>query len=224
MNDTHIGNPYPIIISIIFVISSSTAFYSLYDLELSPGLKDAGHYQFLTNIALCLSTFYFSINFIYHFFKLKSITNLKIYLSAICFSLNFIVSLVYWSLKIFVPELILSKDDSFPFSLDIKIHLLPLISTSLDYLLFMNRWNIPYLTGYSIVTFLTVLYWYWLEYLMTENSVYPYPFLNVETNLRIVIFAIVSLLAFVSFSVGKLIHPDFIPELEKAEEDFKKNE
>ena len=220
--DKHLGSPYPILLSAAFVVSAATAFQTLGTLVLPDYLAGAGHYQFLTNIALCFSTAYFALNVCYHTLRLTALAPAKVYLSATCFSLNFIVSLVYWSLKLFVPQLIISEKDTFPFSLDIKIHLLPLLCSTVDYLCFMQRWDVPYLSGYAIVATLTTLYWFWLEYLIADDAAYPYPFLNVDKNLRIVIFLIVSLLAFASFCVGKLIHPEFIPKLERAEEDYAK--
>ncbi|KAG0681590.1 hypothetical protein C6P40_001178 [Pichia californica] len=224
MSDKNIGNPVPILMSAAFVAIAATAFQTLHGLELPPNLEGGGHYQFLTNLALCLSTLYFSVNLLYHVLKLKELKTLKVYLSATCLSLNFIVSSVYWSLKIFVPYLIISDEATFPFSLDLKIHLMPLLCTAIDYFVYMRRWDIPYLTGYLIVTILTIAYWFWLDYLITEDASYPYPFLNVETNLRIIIFAVISLVAFGSFCFGKLMHPDFIPELNLAEKDFSKKE
>jgi hypothetical protein len=220
--DRHIGSKFIQFLSVAFIISSITAFQTLHSLVLPENLAQAGHYQFLTNIALCVSTVYFTINLIYHAFKLKFLYVVKEYISAVSVSLNFVVSSVYWSLKIFVPELIISKEDTFPFSLDIKIHLIPLLFTSIDYFIFMDRWEVPYLSGYAIVATLAGTYWFWLEYLITENAAYPYPFLNVEKNLRIIIFIIISLVAFGAFCLGKLIHPDFVPELQKAEEDYAK--
>lgn len=222
--DRHIGNVFQQVASLVFLVSSTTAFYELESLDLPDFLADAGHYQFLTNIALCISTFYFLINFIYHTFKLSSLHVAKEYLSALCVSLNFVVSFVYWGLKIFVPELILAKESTFPFSLDVKIHIFPLLFSIVDYFTCMDRWKVPYLTGYAIVATFSSLYWFWLEYLITESASYPYPFLNVERNLRIVIFIIVSFIAFSAFCLGKLIHPSFIPELEKVEEEFAKKE
>lgn len=222
-HDRHLGSPYAMAISAVFIATAATAFQGLQDLQLPDYLAAAGHYQFLTNIALCFSTAYFTVSLLYHALRLTALEPAKVYLSATCFSLNFIVSLVYWSLKLLVPDLILSEKDAIPFSLDLRIHLLPLLSTTVDYLFCMQRWDVPYLTGYAIVASLSTLYWFWLEYLITDGASYPYPFLNVEKNQRVVIFLVVSLLAFGSFCVGKLIHPEFVPELEKAEEDYAKD-
>lgn len=212
------GKHLPIACSAIFLGTAHTAFKALHDIELPEFLATAGHYQFLTNIALCLSTLYFTVNFLYHSLKLKNLYTIKNYLSATCLSLNIVVSLVYWSLKIFLPDLILAKGESIPLLLDLKIHLMPLLLTSIDYFFFMDRWNISYLTGYAIISACATLYWFWLEYLIVGDASYPYPFLNVEKNLRLVIFSIISGIAFSAFCLGKLLHPTFIHELELAED------
>lgn len=222
--DSHRGETVPTVISASFIISAITAFSELHELVLPEFLAQAGHYQFLTNIALCLSTLYFAVNFLYHYTTWPLVYRIKVYLSAVCLSLNFVVSIVYWSLKFLVPALIMTKNETIPLFLDIKIHALPLLATATDYFAYMDRWDLSYATGYLFVSILSGLYWFWLEYLIQDGASYPYPFLNVERNLRIVIFLIVSLIAFGAFCLGKLLHPQFIPELEKAEEDLKKEE
>ena len=222
--DPYKGQLAPTVIALSFTVSSATAFIGLNELELPPQLANGGHYQFLTNIALLLSTIYSFVNILYHQTSINGIKPLKIHMSAICLSLNVVVSLVYWSLKLFIPHLIMAeKDGGIPLLLDIQIHMIPLLTVAIDYFCFMERWNVPFLRAYAIVASLTTLYWFWLEYLITDGASYPYPFLNVEKNLRIIIFIIVSFIAFSAFVVGKLLHPQFIPELKEAEKHVKNN-
>lgn len=221
--DLHRGEKVATVISASFVISAVTAFAELHELVLPDFLAQAGHYQFLTNIALCLSTLYFAVNFLYHYTTWPVIGRVKVYLSAVCLPLNFVVSIVYWGLRLLVPALIMTEKETIPLLLDIKIHVLPLLATATDYFAYMDRWDLSYATGYLFVSIFSGLYWFWLEYLIQDGASYPYPFLNVERNLRILIFMVVSFIAFGAFCLGKLLHPQFIPELEKAEEDFKKD-
>ena len=196
-----------LILSISFLVSSISALNTLAALPLPDELKHAGQYQFLTNIALSLSTAYAAIN-IYHSLTGKAST-LKEYSSATVLPLNFIVSLVYWSLRICFTNLIIADnvEKYIPLSLDLKIHLLPLLYTALDYFLLMDPWSIDSKTAYIIVSSLAILYWAWLHLLMDESSSYPYPFLNVSTGNRILICVLISLIAFATFLSAKRLHP-----------------
>lgn len=222
--DKFMGNPYVIILSTVFLVSSTLALHTIDNIKLPPALENAGHYQFLTNLSLAITVFYFSINLLYHTLKLESLSTLKKYFSAICFALDGIVSLVYWSLRATVPDLIIPEDqrEFLTLTLDLQIHLFPIVAVALDYMLFMKKWDISYSTGYLIVAVFAIGYWFLLEYLIDEDAAYPYPFLDVEKSLRIVIFLVVSFVAFGSFCIGKLVHPESIPLIEKAEQDYTK--
>lgn len=210
--------------SLVFVFVEYFAFKGLGALELPPFLANGGHYQFLTNIALSISYVYFIVNATYHVFHAQWLETPKQYLSALCLSLNAVVSCVYWGLKLTLTHLIISDGEArIPLYLDVLIHIFPLVFVAVDYLLFMDRWIISYREAYSIIASCATLYWFWLAYVMGEDQEsYPYPFLNVETSHRVVIFFIVSLVAFGAFCGGKLLHPEFLPELEEAEEKFNK--
>ena len=140
--DPYKGQLAPTVIALLFTISSATAFIGLNELELPPQLANGGHYQFLTNIALLLSTIYSFVNILYHQTSINGIKPLKIHMSAICLSLNVVVSLVYWSLKLFIPHLIAEMDASVPLLVDIKIHMMPLLTVAIDYFCFMEVWDV----------------------------------------------------------------------------------
>lgn len=207
--------------SVVFIATEYFAFKGLAALELPDFLAKGGHYQFLTNIALSISYIYFIVNTLYHLLQTPWLETPKQYLSAICLSLNTVVSLVYWGLKFTLTHLIIANGEArIPLHLDIQIHVFPLLFVAVDYLLFMDRWPISYMEAYSIIASCATMYWFWLDFIMDGQESYPYPFLNVETSHRIVIFFVISLVAFTAFCAGKLLHPEFIGELEEAENKF----
>lgn len=198
----------PVANSAAFAVSAFSAFKQLEQIVLPGFLQQGGHYQFLTNIALSISFFYAIVNILYYFTGLSVLETSKRYISAVCFSLNSVVSLVYWGLKLTLTHLILaSKEERIAFSLDVQIHILPLLFVCVDYFCFMpDGWMVSYMEAYSIIACCAAMYWFWLEYLLDGAQSYPYPFLNVETPQRVVIFFIISIVAFVAFCTGKYLH------------------
>ena len=140
--DPYKGQLAPTVIALLFTISTATTYIGMDELELPPHLASGGHYQFLTSIAVVFSTIYSFFNIIYHQTSLNVIKPLKIHMSAICLSLNVVVSLVYWSLKLFIPHLIAEMDASVPLLVDIKIHMMPLLTVAIDYFCFMEVWDV----------------------------------------------------------------------------------
>lgn len=214
-------NNVALVNSLVFLGTEYFAFKGLAAIQLPPFLAKGGHYQFLTNIALSISYGYFIVNAIYHLLRVAWLEKPKQYLSALCLSLNTVVTTVYWGLKLTLTHLILTEGEArIPLYLDVLIHIFPLAFVATDYLLFMDRWPISYMEAYSIIASCACMYWFWLGYVLEGQEAYPYPFLNVETTHRIVIFFLVSLVAFTAFCAGKLLHPEFIGELEQAEQKF----
>lgn len=200
----------PAVLASLFLASAASAFADLDRLVLPPPLAQAGHFQFLTNIALAITTTYFSFSLLCHVYPCHPLLRGKTYLSALALSLNVVVSVVYWSLRLFVPQLIMADPtkDSIPLSLDLRLHLLPFLATAVDYFACMPRWDISYATAYAIFTAAASSYWFWLEYLISPQNgqMYPYPFLNVPQDVRVVIFALVGSIGFAAFCAGKVLH------------------
>lgn len=196
-----------LLLSFSFIVIECSAFSQLAQLELPAHLAKGGHYQFLTNIALVISTIYFTVN-ILNQLPFLQLGRLKEYLSAVCCSLNFIVTLVYWGLRFTFQNMIISSDEKrISLELDTMIHIVPVVFTWIDYLFCMNVWDIGFVEAYLIIGSFSCGYWFWLDYLLDETSSFPYPFLNVETGPRIVLFSIICLVAFGAFCIGKVIHP-----------------
>lgn len=164
---------------------------------------EAGHWQFLTNLSLAYSLMLFFIGFIAHVTRSTWLYTIKNTLHPIGLALECVVTVIYWPLRLFFLSLLTEDPGSFklPLTIDLAIHLMPMVSLLIDYLVFMPQWTIKTSTALSIVVALTVLYWYLLEFLVDiENGAkYPYAFLNGDKSHRMVAFAVVGLVAFVQF-------------------------
>ncbi|CAX41398.1 uncharacterized integral membrane protein, putative [Candida dubliniensis CD36] len=186
----------------------------IFSLELSDDLKGAGHYQFLTNLSLIYSLGVFGLGFFAHLTRSESLYDLKNLLHPIGLALETIVAMVYWPLRLFCLHLLTPDPENFkiPLKLDLSVHLMPVVSLLIDYLVFMPRWTIKSNTVLLLITALSTGYWCLLKYLVdTENGGrYPYAFMDMEDDgLRALVFVAVGLVAFLQFHFMRSIY-DFV--------------
>ncbi|OBA19590.1 hypothetical protein METBIDRAFT_45678 [Metschnikowia bicuspidata var. bicuspidata NRRL YB-4993] len=179
--------------------------------ELPPHLAGAGHWQFLTNISLLLSQIVFALGGVAHFFKLDSLFRLKNNLHPIALAVECIVTGIYWPLRImFIHILVKDPNAKFiPLSVDLCLHLVPVLGLAIDYFFFMPKWTVLPRFSLGACVVLAGLYWWWLKIIIDfENGgEYPYMFLNVPDELtRVLIFGVVALLAFALFMTLRLMH------------------
>lgn len=201
------GNPFALSLAWVFIIQGIHTLRYLQGMPLPPYLLKGGHHQFLTNISYVITWVYFISSALYHLVGGNYLGHIKEYLSAIALSAEFIVVSVYWSMRLFVPTLIVQKGQIVPLDLDLLIHVMPFASLVIDYFFFCERWNIGASTGLAVMLGFAFAYWKWLEHLIGLDGVYPYPFLNVPVPQRAVIFAVVGLCAYGAFLLFKYIHP-----------------
>ncbi|RLV90802.1 hypothetical protein JA1_004291 [Spathaspora sp. JA1] len=216
-----VGNP---VITIIDGISLGIGFYGIYTnimtVELPEYFADAGHWQFLTNLSLVYSLFVFAIGFIAHVFHSEVLFNVKNNLHPIALALETIVAIIYWPLRLFFLNLLTSDPSSFKIGwlTDLSIHLMPVVSLLVDYLVFMPKWTIKTSSALGLVIFLTSMYWYLLKTLIDieKGAKYPYAFLEVDTEFeRGVIFGIVATIAFSQFIFLRNVY-DFLVKTTEA--------
>lgn len=200
-----VGNPT---IMMIDLVSLLIGFYGIHSNILTVVLPDylsgGGHWQFLTNLSLVYSLIVFGVGFLAHFFKSQQLYEFKNLIHPIGIALESIVAIVYWPLRIWFLELLVSdpKNLKIPLSTDLAIHLMPIVSLLIDYLVFMPKWTIGNTTAFLICSKLTIAYWFLLKYLIDfENGgTYPYVFLNVDTDQkRVFVFFMVGIIAFGQF-------------------------
>ncbi|KAI5956390.1 hypothetical protein KGF54_000865 [Candida jiufengensis] len=189
--------------------------------ELPPHLKDAGQFQFLTNLSLIYSIITFVIGAIAHLFKSEYLFLLKNDLHPIGLALESIVAGVYWPLRLFFLHL-LTKDPSkfkMPIITDLSIHLMPIVSLLIDYLIFMPKWTISINTALAFVVSFTTFYWFLLKNLIDvdKGGRYPYEFMNVEKeSSRIIVFAVVGIVAFIQFLFMRQVYDWVVGKTEEA--------
>lgn len=177
-----------------FVLNIRTAF-------LPPPLRKAGPTQFLTNLSGVLTDVYFACSLVANLIKSRRLFWAKNnYILPVVLSLEFIVTTVYWSLKLFFTHLIVMVDNV-PWEVDFCLHVAPFVTLFIDYFMFLPQFEISNKWALSLCGLLAVGYWNWLEYLIDveQGQLYPYPFLNIDRNPRIVVFCFVALLAFGGF-------------------------
>lgn len=216
-----VGNPYITTIDFISILIGLYGYHEITSIQLPPHLEDAGHWQFLTNLSLIYSLFVFIVGFIAHITKSHTLFLFKNNLHPIGLALETIVAGVYWPLRLFFLHLLTKDPANFnlPLSTDLCIHLMPVVSLLIDYLVFMPRWTISSNTALGFVVLLTTFYWFLLDNLIdVENGgSYPYEFLNVEKDSqRIFVFAVVAFVAFGQFLVMRRVYDWVVGKTEEA--------
>jgi len=206
----------------------STALYAVFKLPLPKELESGGHFQFLTNLSLLFTIFTIISNILTIAIPSAFVNYVNIYMNAISIILETLVALIYWSLKIFFIHLIVpqsvERKNLIPIHIDMGIHLFPISFLSIDYYLIKyQNFNIPSIVVLLIVTGLTSAYWFLLEALIVPPASYPYPFLNVGAQERLVIFAFVALAGFVFYYVSNSIHKPIQSLIYKTETKMKNN-
>lgn len=213
---------------VIDLVSLLIGFYGIYTnivtVELPDHLSDGGHWQFLTNLSLVYSMIVFAIGFLAHFFHNQLLYDIKNLIHPVGIALESIVAIVYWPLRIWFLHLLV-KDSKIriPLVTDLAIHLMPIVSLLIDYLVFMPKWTITNTTAFFIISQLTVGYWFLLKYLIDHENggSYPYVFLNVDSDQkRLFVFFIISIIAFGQFLLFKKLYQVVVTATEEFEREI----
>lgn len=223
-----VGNPVILAIDLVSILIGLYGFYtSVFVIKLPPHLAQAGHGQFLTNLSLVYSLVVFAIGFLAHLTASQTLFKLKNNLHPIGLALETIVAGVYWPLRLFFLHLLTKEPSKFNFPLltDLSVHLMPIVSLLIDYLVFMPKWTIENNTALSFIVAFMVFYWFLLKNLVdTANGAsYPYEFLDVGTDLyRVGVFGVVGMVAFSQFLFMKKVYDVVVGSTEDAQEEIDK--
>ncbi|KAK6458719.1 FAR-17a/AIG1-like protein [Scheffersomyces xylosifermentans] len=223
-----VGNPT---ILAIDAVSLAIGFYGIHSniltIELPDHLAKAGHWQFLTNLSLVYSLFVFLIGFVAHLTRSQTLFDLKNNIHPIGLALETIVAMIYWPLRIFFLQFLTADPSKFnlPLSTDLSIHLMPVVSLLIDYLVFMPRWTIKTSTALALMVSLTSGYWFLLKYLIDvdNGAKYPYAFLDVDSDeKRVVVFGMVAITAFSQFLLMRKLYDLIVNYTEKIDDEIDK--
>lgn len=188
-----------------------------------------GHSQFLTIQALIITWFTMLVSMFCDMFpRFQGLKLIKRSFFLIAMPLAVVVTTIYWSLLLFFPSLILSAVPSSPGSAsepssspevpallrlplrhDLSLHAAPAISLLLDFFLLEKKYGPSAASWGAMITSIMFGTWYsiWVEWCAAANGHFPYPFLTVnELPGRIVIYTIVTIIAFISFRGLNALH------------------
>ena len=133
------------------------------------------YFQFLTIIGLAASLAAFALGGLADLTGSGVLFQLKNILATVATPLEILISVLYWSLHVIDPTLIVQPGFELAMPVDIGFHLAPAAFLTLDLLLLSPPWTI---SAYSIMAISTVIgfsYWYWVEMCFTQNGWLVYP-------------------------------------------------
>ncbi|KAH8833846.1 FAR-17a/AIG1-like protein [Flagelloscypha sp. PMI_526] len=189
-----------------------------------------GHAQYLTIQGLVISlitVFLAAINDVAPGVPL--IPSLKKFFLLVSLPLESVIATIYWSLRLFIPHLILPSTDHFaeagvsdspevsspklfyiPLPMDLAMHAAPGIILLLHFFLFEKKFSLKEVRQTAAVSILAFALWYgpWVEWCASyNNNKFPYPFLPEDSlPIRFTIYAGAALFAFISLQGINALH------------------
>ncbi|KAH7923523.1 hypothetical protein BV22DRAFT_578216 [Leucogyrophana mollusca] len=188
--------------------------------------QKGGHYQYLTIQGLATAWLTMVVSVACDILPpISALRRVKRALLMIALPLTVVISIVYWSLLLFFPNLILQKEIlenepssapavpnlvRIPLEVDLSLHAVPFMSMVADFMLFEQKYTKKQ-ARYG-APLLVLLYGIWyascVEYCATFNGMFPYPFLTENPfEIRVGIYLTVASLAWGCFRVINALHP-----------------
>ncbi|KIK08735.1 hypothetical protein K443DRAFT_128192 [Laccaria amethystina LaAM-08-1] len=182
-----------------------------------------GHFQYLTIQGLILAWLTMLTGLTIEIFPSSStLRSLKRHLFLIAMPLAVVISLVYWTLILLLPGLIVPSDDlRLPLFIDLALHASPASALLVDFLIFDTKYEereLKYRVPFAATVF-AVWYGLWVEHCAKNNNgIFPYPFLTENPlEIRIVIYIVAALVAIMSFRLINSLHPTVIKQFKHDE-------
>ncbi|KAF2790710.1 hypothetical protein K505DRAFT_377341 [Melanomma pulvis-pyrius CBS 109.77] len=156
------------------------------------------HFQYLTIIGISISTLCFASALLADITSSPALFALKNYLSLVAAPIEILISILYWSLRVIDPALVVPPDlPMLPLATDIGFHFVPAALLTLDNILLSPPWPTRPISPHAplitlvLSTSLAFLYWFWIEHCYTHNGFYPYPiFQLLSTSQRVGLFTV----------------------------------
>ncbi|KAH7914977.1 FAR-17a/AIG1-like protein [Hygrophoropsis aurantiaca] len=188
--------------------------------------QKGGHYQYLTIQGLAAAWLTMIVSILCDILSPNTVLRrIKRALLMIALPLTVVISIVYWSLLLLFPNLILQKEIlenepssapaapnlvRIPLQVDLSLHAAPFISMVADFALFEKEYTqrqVRYTAPFLILVF-GIWYASCVEYCAIFNGAFPYPFLTENPlEIRIGIYSTVALLAWGCFRAINSLHP-----------------
>ncbi|KAJ7172592.1 FAR-17a/AIG1-like protein [Mycena filopes] len=176
-----------------------------------------GHFQYLTIQGLAVAWLTMAVGLVEDFFpSINGIRATKRMLFIAAMPIATVVSLIYWTLLLAFPHLILQalpeSPDSpmlLPLKVDLCLHAVPAIGLLVDFMIFEHKYEKQAsLNVVPITSLCTVWYGWWVELCASKNGNFPYPFLTLNPlETRIGIYVGACIVACLSFYGLNALHP-----------------
>ncbi|KAF1801631.1 FAR-17a/AIG1-like protein [Mucor lusitanicus] len=165
-----------------------------------------GQYQYLTILGLATATIAFGLKIIRHFIPSFSPLIYEI-VTNIATPLEGLISVMYWSMILIDPHLLIPKDmPGIPLLLDCTLHLFPAVFLWIDFLAFevdFKRSNAHVGVIYAFAAF----YFCWSWYCYQVNGFWAYPFLaEFSLPMRVAFFAGSGVFCWGMYEFGAKVH------------------
>lgn len=165
------------------------------------------YFQLLTVVGLALSLVTFSLGLIADLAPADILFKAKDAVAVLATPLEVLIAVLYWSIRMHDPSLLMPEDliiDPLP---DLGFHLVPAVLLALDLVLWSPRATITTRSMMSLSTVLAILYWCWIELCFYKNGWYPYPMMDQFSAIqRVVIFIASAGLLTASSSTLQYVH------------------
>lgn len=163
-----------LIIHMAGIASFASSFQFLMQWDTPLATSHGWYFQFLTIIGLAVSLAAFSLGAAADIFGSSTLFQIKNAVSVIATPLEVVISILYWSLHLVDPSLIVQPGFELSAWVDIGFHLAPALLLSLDLVLLSPPWTISAYGVMSLSTLFAFSYWYWVELCFNKNGWYGY--------------------------------------------------
>ena len=93
--------------------------------------------------------------------------------------MSLLITLLYFSLRLIDPELVVPAELELPLPTDLSFHLNPTAFLLIDILLLSPPWTISAVPAMVLSSCIALGYWFWVEACYAKNGFYPYPLFDV---------------------------------------------
>lgn len=129
-----------------------------------------GAFQFLTFIALALSTATFSVGLLADLWPSRRLSSLKYMLSLCCAPLDVFLTVFYWPIRMADKSFVMAPGHEVPFIPDFGFHAVPAIFLTLDVMLLAPAWTVDASSATALGSLVAFSYWGWVEYCFSQNG------------------------------------------------------